>query len=691
MLVHLPARVGAAYVADARAWREGSRRPARVVWADDNDVYVLVDCQGANPGATFMLYALAGPRPAAISTEGPVDPTPIRVMTRRAFGQDPPMNADQLRMMEARADAAVKVFAVNEFTRVTDSSSYSRDGDGNWERYPRLVRLTTWLMAPTDGRWVFTLKGDNAAWLRIDEIQAAEQTYSRGREQWLGGKPLALKRGLHRLIVDTVATARGGYSLAVAWRRADAASGSNADLTQITGGALAEGRIERRDGDLHAFAQATRGASYRFIGCPDVFMPVKLRSASVSWSGARLTSVWQDASGRALGTGAEVETVLSGGSPSVPVRLTVSDASGHSATDTVDVAADRIPAVEYGLASRLQGAPPFCYGEDPVLPELHLRATSPDAITFDVAAVIEFAAGHSTNICGRVQLVRSWGRLMLPTGRAEDFRAIRWQVLHGGKTVQSGAWVFDAAPFEAMPETVDGDTLRRAGEGVTFLARRASAGDVRRVAGLQAPEQSLLLLDGFLAPPEAAPELDRLLATGLPGGRRVNYRRISLQTLEFDDDSAGVARLMPFTQLNELLPADIVVLAPSLDSLRAGENLAIFERRLAALAGLICGPGKSILILVAPPAFDVLPGCGCVHDPAGRPCPHARDGRAFAEVVMRVADAYGLAVADLYTPFITSVSVDPLVRNGALTSPGVVQAARVLRRAIYGRDMSSER
>jgi hypothetical protein len=690
-LVRLPARVGAAYVADVRVWLLDARRPARVVWADDDDVYVLIDCRGGHAGAEFIAYALAGPQRVVASADGPVDPTPVRVMARRAYGQDPPTSADQLRMLEARADARTVVFAVEDFDRVRDHSERWRGGN-NWEKNAQLIRLTTWLLAPADGRWVFTLKGDNAAWLKVDDVLVSEQTYSRGREQWLGGKPVALTPGVHRVTIDTVSMARrSGYSLSVAWKRTDAAQGAAPDLAWVTGGALTQGRVERRDGDLHAFARSVRDDSYRFVGCPTIFVPVKLRSASVSWSGATLSCIWQDAAGRRLGTGAECDTVVAGGGQRVPVNLIVHDAAGHSATDTTDVATDRIPSVEYGVSSRLQGAPAFCYGDDPVLPELHLRATSPDSIAFDVTAAITYASGRQTNVSERVRLMRSWGRMKLPVGRAEEFGAIRWNVLHGRETIQSGAWVFDAAPFDAMPETVDGDALRRAGEGVTFIARRASAGDLRRVSGLHAPEQRLLLLDGFLVPPGAAAldaddaGLDYALAHGLPGGRGVHYQRVSLKALEADDDATGIVRLMPFTQLEPLLPADLVVLAPSLNDIHEGEKMDVFERRLAALVGLICGPGKASLVLVAPPACDVLPGCGCVPDPSARPCVHAREGRAFAEVVVRVADAYGLPVVDLYTPFITAVSVDPLVRNGVLTPSGVAQATRVLLRTVYGR------
>jgi len=693
-LVRLPARAGAAYLAELRAWQGGNRRPVRMVWADEEQVYALVDCQGSEAGAEFVVYALPGDPPAQLPAEGAVDPAPIRFAMRRAYGQDSPADADQFRMMEARADKSVRIFAVESFDAANNNPEIRQGGDNNWERSANLMRLTTWLLAPAAGRWVFTIKGDHAAWLRVGETLAVEQTYARGRDQWQAGKPLALEKGLHRVTLDVVSMARrGGYRLAVAWRNLDAAAGAKTDLTPITGGALVEGRVERRDGDLHAFAQATpTGASYRFIGCPTVFLPVRLRSASVSWSGSSLACAWQDEQGRSLGAGPSIEAVLAGGGRRVAATLIVNDTAGRAATNSAMVAIERIPDVEYGLSSRLQGVPAFCYGDDPVLPELHLRATSPDAIAFDVAATITFVSGPPLQVGEKVRLTRSWGRMQLPPGRAEDFSAIRWRVSHGGETVQTGAWVFDATPFEGMPETVDGQSLRRGGDGVTLIARRASSGEVRRFPNLSEPEQRLLLLDGFLAPPESASgraagtALDRLLAHGLSGGRSVDYRRINLKALEACDEATGVARLMPLTQLRTLLPVDLVLLAPSLDGIQTGETLDVFERRLAALAGLIGGPGKSNLMLVVPPPLDILPGCGCVPDPDGKPCAHARDARALAECVMRVADAYGLPAVDLYTPFMTAASAEPLVSGGVLTPTGVNQAARTLLRAVYGRE-----
>jgi hypothetical protein len=54
-----------------------------------------------------------------------------------------------------------------------------------------------------------------------------------------------------------------------------------------------------------------------------------------------------------------------------------------------------------------------------------------------------------------------------------------------GVVVTSGRWVFDAPPFESLPDGVDGVSLLRGGSGVTLIARRASQGEDARFTGLR--------------------------------------------------------------------------------------------------------------------------------------------------------------------------------------------------------------
>ena len=91
---------------------------------------------------------------------------------------------------------------------------------------------------------------------------------------------------------------------------------------------------------------------------------------------------------------------------------------------------------------------------------------------------------------------------------------------------------------------------------------------------------------------------------------------------------------MAVVRLLEEAGAGTVVLAPEIRGLSAGEDLGAFERRLAVVAGLLSEALGCNLVLVTPPP-----------DMAGG----AADMRDYAAVIHRVADAYGLRVADIYT------------------------------------------
>jgi lysophospholipase L1-like esterase len=96
------------------------------------------------------------------------------------------------------------------------------------------------------------------------------------------------------------------------------------------------------------------------------------------------------------------------------------------------------------------------------------------------------------------------------------------------------------------------------------------------------------------------------------------------------------------------------------------------------MTGLLAGPasGSPRVVLVVPPAFDVLPGCGCAAG-AG-PCVHAARARSYAEAVVRVADAHGVETVDLFSAFQTAGADGPLVRDGRLTAAGTAFAQRLI-------------
>jgi hypothetical protein len=452
----------------------------------------------------------------------------------------------------------------------------------------------------------------------------------------------------------------------------------------VTGGELVRGRLERRDESLAVLGAATCGQPYVFEGVTNIFVPVRLESRSVSRRGRPLHYRWQYAD-RELGTNATLRVTLPAAATPALVTLTVAEEGGATNRDVITLSTDMQPRYIYRVAGRLVGIPAVGYGADLVQPEIHVRATSPDDVDFKVAAAIETAAGGILNIVGRVDMERSWGRLVLPPTAADSLRRIAWRVMLDGVTLDAGATRFDAAPFHGLPDALDGEALRERGETVMLVARQASAGTVAPVAPLQ-PGQRLALLDGFLAVGAAA-DSNAVARLEARLGRAEESDSASAVVLQYVDLNApacgpsfnGVVTLLPFTQTSAWLPADVVVVAPSFGALEQGETLAAFERRLSAFVGLLAGPGHAAVVLVTPPPFATLPGC--VAPPTGLTPPAARQ---MAELICRVADANGLPVVDLFTAFMTADNRHALLKGDALTPEGLELAADILRRALYG-------
>jgi hypothetical protein len=337
--------------------------------------------------------------------------------------------------------------------------------------------------------------------------------------------------------------------------------------------------------------------------------------------------------------------------------------------------------MQYAVSGRLVGIPPCGYEDDLVRPELHVRATAPDTVRYRAEVEILLAGGRTTNVQSEVALTRSWGRLLLPVATAGAFQQISWRIRHAGVTLDQGVLRFDTPPFEAFPTRLDGEQLQTETNAVMLIAHRASAGSSPCFEGVR-PRDRVLLLDGFLLSGEdrdlsLAGMLDDLLTADgcLPPEA---YRRVSGLTGGGHAALQGLARLQVLVQAGGFLPADVVVVAPSLAALGQGESLAQFERRLAALTGLLTGPGRATVILVTPPPFEVLPGYEGLRATGGQ----APGARQVAEIICRVADAHGLPVADLYTRFMTSDQRAGLLRNGGVTAEGLALAADVLLRIL---------
>lgn len=693
-----PSTIDAASVVDAKAWSADIARPVRLVWSDATNAFFLVDVSGLPLQQEVFVYLLTNALPP-LPDAFVCDPLPVRFYAQRTAGQDLPTSLEQMRILDTRVDRPPFYQALSDFE--------ARDGlptgwyCGDWQRKNHLVQLSSWLLFPSAGRYVFSLSTRQPVWLTVDD-EPVLNSYDILRTGTNTSLARELSAGLHYVVARGVS--QQNLRINVEWRMAGGATA--AGVYPVTGAAKLRARWERRDRRLYALAVATIAPSYTFASVTNVFVPVTLTSRSVSRDGAPITCAWrllQAGGGCELGVGSSCPIVLCAAPEDRNIELTVADNHGHTAQDIVPVTLDGLPRIRYEVSGRMVGVPAIGYEEDTVHPEIHVRATSPDDIAFTVEATIERANGSRTNVAGVVKISRSWGRLVLPVGAADTFNRISWRVLHAGVVLDRGSTVFECAPFQSLPDALDGDVLCLRTNRLMLVARRASTGQAPVFDGVR-PGQRLLLLDGFLVvegETNLGARLDIALGNArgrLPAGSMTDtavtteatlpdkaasarYQRINLRAMEGDCSPDGVARLLPLAQAGALLPADVVVVAPSFEALGQGETLAQFERRLATLVGLLAGPGRAVVVLVTPPPFAILPGCEGLAAVGVRP-PEARQ---LAEMICRVADAYGLPVVDLYTRGMTAGEEAPMTRGSTLSAAGLEQALEALRLVLYGK------
>lgn len=671
-LVDVPARIDSVQVTSAAAWCGGDVHPVRLVCTNADTLTCLVDCQGLGVRQDIALYLLTNAAPPA-AAEPLADPNPVRFCAQRTAGQDLPESLPQVDLLDARVDREPAVSRVDGFDVDEDSPSGWYHGD--WQRRNHLVDLSSWLRFPAAGRHIFSLRADQPMWLLVDGACVLQSHAGRGG--WEASPPVSLTPGLHRVLVRGVCRQRMRLALtwAAEWRTDDPG------VELVTGGDKRRGRLELRNRRLHALATAAAGVPYRFDGIQDVFVPFRLEDASVSWDERPLTCAWR-LDGAMLGTGHALRTVLRATAAQQALELQVSDDRGATACDSISLNLAGPARRDYRVCGRLVGVPPFGYGEDVVRPEIHIRSSDEDA-SFEVEADLASPNGRVQTCTGRVDLVRSWGRLALPACSADALARISWRVRHAGVVVDSDTTIFAHAPFGFQPDAVDGETLRCGTHGLVLVAPHASAGETRPFDGLK-DGQRLLVLDGFLSAAAGGTTnlaaLDRRLR-GSSGGAVAACERIDLRE-SGTSSPGGVSALASLLRVEGLPPADVVVLAPSFDELAEGETPAQFERRLSTLVGLIAARLSATVILVTPPPFERLPGWTAeALALAGNRPPAAR---TLAETICRVADANGMPVADLYTGFMTGERQEPRLREGILTDTGVRQAADIIGRAVYG-------
>ncbi len=295
------------------------------------------------------------------------------------------------------------------------------------------------------------------------------------------------------------------------------------------------------------------------------------------------------------------------------------------------------PLVYRAADARLAGVPSFCFAEDAVRPEIHVRS---NVAKVEVAVALRLrpeAAARNDGVdvlatTSTVALVKGWGRVELPEWRAADCERIDWLVRDGKDELARGTAKFIAPPFDEMPDGVYGDALTQGGTNCIFMARRYGR-MTAPFAPRRAQGKGAVFIDGFggAASNLLSVALDRAMEGNAPSlERTVNVCGL----VTADEALFAPSDLVAVLSLLDEVRSGTVVLAPEIRGLAVGEDLGAFERRLAAVAGLLTEARGCELVLVTPPP-----------EMAGG----AANMRDYAAVIHRVADAYGLRVADVYT------------------------------------------
>lgn len=289
------------------------------------------------------------------------------------------------------------------------------------------------------------------------------------------------------------------------------------------------------------------------------------------------------------------------------------------------------PVTHIGVDCSIAGVSPFLFPEDEVRPELHVRS---DADQVDVVVSATSRDGCSTLFAAtsRVDIVRQWGRLGLPSWRAGDVGEISWSASVNGESLANGVTRFVHAPFDMAPTRAIGGALF-AGDITNCVFVGRSTGPGTNPPATMPRTESVVVADCFGHTPPGALDaaLSRVFGGVLPG----SVSHVGCQDLVTDKAAmASYPWLAAIPRLCDSLANGVVVLLPDIGA--RDEDVAAFERRLGVVTGLLSEAGGRAVVLATPPPRAPIFGV-------------ERDMRPYAEAIHRVADLYGLAVADVYT------------------------------------------
>lgn len=287
------------------------------------------------------------------------------------------------------------------------------------------------------------------------------------------------------------------------------------------------------------------------------------------------------------------------------------------------------PVVYRAADVRLAGVPLFNFEDDPVRPELHVRSNLNQLL---VEASVYGDSGPLFAVTTSVQVVKGWGRVEFPEFLSKDCERIQWTVRDNFGMLYNGMAKFERSPFRLMPDRASGNSLMRGSTNIFYVSKKYGNPVQPDSIGIEKTDQ-VVFLDGFAGNGKSFLE-ETLL-------RLFNGKTLSLsKTLHFeelvtpDETMCSDPMVAQIANLHRIMPAKTVILAPQILGLENGETIGAFERKLAVIAGMLKDGFGCEVILVTPPR-DMLSS--------------SENMRQYAVVIHRVADLYGLNVADIYS------------------------------------------
>jgi hypothetical protein len=356
--------------------------------------------------------------------------------------------------------------------------------------------------------------------------------------------------------------------------------------------------------------------------------------------------------------------------------VTVTDELGFRARAARTITCRGEVPEEYAVAAGLTALPAACYPGDRLRPCLAVRGGESPGIKLSLCWKAEFADGSGET--GTEALPPLPSKPVVTIGRFKAGRLVRlgWRVCHAGHTVLEGEALFLRPPFSRLPARVDGEALvDEAGCRLVLLANPGRPDPIRFPVPSGRGARSFVLLDDCLAAggltcAAGIPAVAELVRARLPAGGGGEVVHVPLHVR--DGPPSAYAPHLKFPRAAAAARgarADtVLVLSLALEDMLARLHPDEFERQAAALTDMLTLTGKHPLVWITPPPFPQSPV----------------PVRPYARAIMRVAEARGIPVGDVFTAFMAAdqprlfdrVSMGPTEQGRALAAEVIARACR---------------